>query len=78
MATPETPRTEKGRDIKKPEMDPRKETPDKKDVDPNWGIPESNNIETEDQPSPQMGKAQNEFMKPERADLDSNIQSGAV
>lgn len=64
----------------KPEMDPRKEKPDEKKVDPNRGIPQTTNIPTEDQPSPQMNlqKGQAEFMKPERADRDSNRQSGAV
>lgn len=76
--TLEFPKNEKGRDIKKPEMDPRKEKPDRKETDPNWGIPDSTNLPMEDQPSPQMGRAQADFMKPERADRDSNEKSGAV
>ncbi len=83
---PETPpRNEKGRDVHKPEMDPRKETPDRKEIDPNWGIPDSTHLPTEDQPSPQMksarenmSKGQSDFMKPERADRDSNEKSGAL
>lgn len=93
---PETPpRNEKGRDVHKPEMDPRKETPDRKEIDPNWGIPDSTHLPTEDQPSPQMksaresqedissarsnmAKGQSDFMKPERADRDSNEKSGAL
>lgn len=78
MSTYDVPKTEKGRDIKKPEMDPRKEVPDKKENDPHWTIPTGNPNDPEVQPSPQMGQAQNDFMKPERADRDSNLQSGAV
>lgn len=55
---PEIPKTEKGQDVKKPEMDPSKPTPDKVETEPNWGIPETNHLPYEDQPSPASNSKQ--------------------
>ncbi|CAN5509707.1 hypothetical protein BH10BDE1_BH10BDE1_13450 [soil metagenome] len=49
-----------------------------KELHPSLGLPQSNHIATEDQPSPQMHQGQADFMKPERADRDSNKKSGAL
>lgn len=73
---PETPpRNEKGREVHKPEMDPRREKPDRKEVDPDWGISDADQVQSEER---NLAKGQSEFMKPERADRDSNQKSGAL
>ncbi len=74
------PEIEKGTEIKKPEMDPRREKREPRPSDPNWGIPESNNLPNDDKPSApvQPGRGQAQFMRPESAQKDSNDRSGAV
>lgn len=55
---PESPKVEKGKDEQKPEINPTQKKPDFVATDANWGIPESNQLPYEVQPSPGSGDVQ--------------------